>query len=395
MTMQAFAETVMSFLKDEGETRPVSYDEGLQRLSVGDGRALTHFVALTNLKARYEAIEEPRSRVRVLERDLIALRWTKPTLEVLGRRLFPRLRPKAALASLELKRKVLEHINGTSASDLTVAFKDFNSQLAVQLVFQLSEEAVDVGRDRLAAWGRELDELMGLALQNLMRVSDQQPREIRPNLWAVTGGGGHIAARLLVDDVLETLPFKDDAVAMAPNQNVLLFAKKSDDEALARMAQIGLDASQAPFGLWGLTMERVGPKWEVWPLDPSRPASSALKIAALPGLVKLYQAHKELLGAWLELQRQVMEVSPLLAVQEEHAVYTSAVWQRGVPTLLPRADKVAVVDVSQGEPKAWSVPWDQVPSVGIKLERYEGELEYWRATGDASMAAVKKYPQVQ
>jgi len=261
----------------------MSYDAAKARLSVGDGTGLTHFVLLPPLKARYDAIEEQKSRVRVLERDLIAMRWTRPTIDVLARRLFPRLRPRAALATLELKRKVLEHVSGQSASDLSVAARDFNSAYAVQLVFQLSEEAVDVGADRLAAWGRTYDELLKLSFENLLAVSTEKVREVRPNLWALTGGGGHVAARLLFDDLLEKLPFRDEAVAMVPNQNVVLFARKSDDEALARMAQIGIDASQAPFGLWGLTMERRDGKWEPWMPESSRSSYGPLKIAALPG----------------------------------------------------------------------------------------------------------------
>src|SRR6185436_15141897 len=151
--------------------------------------------------------------------------------------------------------------------------------------------------------------------------------EIRTNLWALTGGGGHIGARLIFDDLLEKLPFKDDVVAMVPNQNVVLFAKKRDDEALSRMAQVGLDASQAPFGLWGVAMERVNGKWEQWLPDKSRSSYAPLKISALPGTVRLYQAHKDLLAAWCEIRKVNVEVSPLLAVQEESAVFSSAVWQ--------------------------------------------------------------------
>lgn len=395
MSFGTFAEEVKRFLASEGETRPVFYDDKLARLSVGDGVGLTHFVSLATLKARYDAIEEPKARVRVLERDLIALRWSKPTLEVLAKRLYPRLRPKAALASLALKRKVIEHVSGSPAADLSVAHRDFNSVLSVQLVFQLSEEAVDVGVDRLEAWGQSFDELLKLSFENLLGAATEQVREVRPNLWALTGGGGHIASRLLFDDVWEKLPFKDDVVAMAPNQNVLVFAKKSDDEALSRMAQVGLDASQAPFGLWGITMERKDGRWEPWAPGDDRPCHGPLKIAALPGLVRIYQAHKDLLLAWNEIQRVAVEVSPLLAVQDESAVFSSAVWQRGVPTLLPPADRVAVVDTSSGEPKAWSVPWGALKVLGAKFERAEGDLEYWRATGEVPLEKIKKYPQVQ
>lgn len=396
MSLEAFAEEVQRFLTSEGETRPVSYDGKRERLTVGDGKGLTHFVWLGPLKSKHDQIEEPKARVRVLERDLIAMRWTKPTLQTLAKRLYPRLRPKAALASLELKRKVLEHVNGESASDLSVAHRDFNSAFAVQLVFQLSEEAVDVGTDRLAAWGRSFDELLKLAFENLLQSATEQVREVRPNLWALTGGGGHIAARLLFDDLLEKLPFKDEAVAMVPNQNVVLFAPKSDDEALGRMAQIALDASQAPFGQWAVAMERRGGKWEPWMPAEDRSSYGPLKIAALPGLVKLYTAHKELLLAWMEIQRVPFEVSPLLAIQTDDSVFSTAVWQAGVPTLLPPADRVAIVDGSGvGEPKAWSVPWQELASVGATLERAEGELEYWKASGNLQLDKVQQYPQVQ
>ncbi len=395
MSFGTFAEEVKRFLASEGETRPVVYDPSRERIAVGDGVGLTHFVSLTTLKARYDAIEEPKARVRVLERDLIALRWSKPTIDVLAKRLYPRLRPKAALHSLELKRKVIEHVSGQPAPDLTVAHRDFNSLFAVQLVFQLSEEAVDVGTDRLQAWGRSFDELLSLSLENLLANSPEQLREVRPNLWALTGGGGHIASRVLFDDLLEKLPFKDDVVMMVPNQNVAVFAKKSDDEALSRMAQVGLDASQAPFGLWAVTMERKDGRWEPWSPDDTRPSHGPLKVAALPGRVRIYQAHKDLLLAWNEIQRVPMEVSPLLAVQDETSVFSSAVWQRGVPTLLPPADRVAVVDVSTGEPRAWSVPWGALRVLGAKYDRAEGDLEYYRITGEVPLDRIQKYPQVQ
>jgi hypothetical protein len=397
MSLEAFAAEVMKFLQTEGETRPVAFDFARGRMSVGDGRQLTHFVALNTLKQRYESVEEPKARVRVLERDLIAMRWTRPTLDVLSRRLYPRLRPTMALRSLELKRKVLEHVTGQSASDLIVAHRDLNPQLAVQLVFQLSEEAVDVGADRVNAWGRSFDELLALAMENLLAVSTEMPREVRQNLWALTGGGGHVAARMLFDDLSDALPFKDEVVAMAPNQNVCLFAKKSDDEALMRMAQIGLDASQAPFGVWGLALERKEGRWQAWMPEKERPSYQALKTAALPGTVKLYMQHKELLLAWHEIQRLVLEVSPMLAIQDKGTVFSSAVWQRTVPTLLPPADRVAVVDTTRGsgEPQAWSVPWAELPGLGAVVERYEGEIEYWRVTGDVNTEALQRYPQVQ
>src|SRR5207253_1803264 len=114
----------------------------------------------------------------------------------------------------------------------------------------------------------------------------------------------------------------------------------------------------------------------------SLPSHRQLQIAALPGTVRLYQAHKEVLAAWMEIQQTPIEVSPLLAIQDDESVFSSAVWQRGSPTLLPPADRVAVVDLSAGEPKAWSVPWAELQELGAVFERVEGTLEYWQVSGE-------------
>jgi len=51
--------------------------------------------------------------------------------------------------------------------------------------------------------------------------------------------------------------------------------------------------------------------------------------------------------------------------------------------------------VTTGEPKAWSVPWGELTAVGAVLERAEGELEYWKATGEIALDVLHRYPQVQ
>jgi hypothetical protein len=41
------------------------------------------------------------------------------------------------------------------------------------------------------------------------------------------------------------------------------------------------------------------------------------------------------------------------------------------------------------------VPWGELPQLGATVERYEGEIEYWRVTGDVELEALQRYPQVQ
>ncbi len=393
--LSEFATKVVRFLEAEGETRAVAYDAGRDELAVGDGQALTHFIGLGRLKARHDAIAEASAQARVFERDLIALRRMPTSFDAAARRLYPRLRPRATLATLELRRQVLSAMGQGDGDDISVPHQEVNSALAVHLVFQLSEEAVDVGQDRLKAWGRSFDELLEVAVANLAALPEDEPRELRPGLWALTGESGHVAARLVVGSALEKTTLGPDAVAMAPNQNVLLFADPADDAALIQMARIGLEASQAPLGLWGVTMARSDGRWDPWLPEASRPSHGPLKLARLPGTARLYAAHRDIQAAWHEIQNVADEVSPLLAVQDDGKPYGSAVWQRGVATLLPPADRVAVVDVSTGEPRAWSVPWADLATLGVTLVHVEGVLDYWRATGDVPLESITSYPRLQ
>lgn len=396
--MTDFANAVSTWLKAQGEDRPVHIDQRRARLVVGDGKQLMHFVSTAALKAEWEANAESE-RELVLERRLLALRRGAPSKEAMKRRLFPRLRPRADIETLELKRYVLSRVDGRDSPELSVAQRAVGDAYAVQLVFQLSEESVDVSADRPRVWGADFDELYGAAIDNLRRLGMPVLREMRDGFWAMMGGGGHIASRLLLPELTKDLKVKGELVAMAPNLNLLLLADSADEEALLQMGRLGLTASQEPFGQWAVPMVNRDNWWHAWAPEHGHKAYRALSLAGLPGRVKQYAQAKELIDANNELDGKSDACSPLLAFQDQDgSVHTSAAWVVGSVTLLPKADRVAVVQapLSDGEtPVVLSVEWNRFSRLpGVRLDRRDGVLEYWRAMGTPDLDKLKAVGQV-
>lgn len=376
-------ESTRAFVTAQGETAASTWLPERELLIVPHGK-VTHFVHLGQLRERWSE-GDAVSRRKLLERRLLALRTPPSALtdDVFKDRLLPRIRSLAYFEAQKLHRKIVERAEGEDASEISLPFKRLNDELGVHLVFELSEEAVDVNDARLTSWKRELEPLYAIALDHLRRRSEEPMHELKPKLFASTVSDAHDAARVLLTERLDALPLEKDQVVMLPHLDLLLVTDTGSAAALVEMARLGLQATQQPYGLSGTAFRRTSEGLVPWMPEQKHPAWDAMRMARIPSATRAYGRQKELLEAWHELEGDATQVAQLMVLEDKDTLFTAALLVQGQTALLPKAERIAFAIPERGDnARVWAIPWDvavtlkglTVRSVGMTPERF-------RATG--------------
>lgn len=381
------ARAAVELLQRDELTEQVDWDPSRARLRARTHGGVTHYIDLRRLAARW-ADARPERRQFLLEGALLAVRRApeRPILETLQHRVVLRLRPRAYLSALELRRKVLERVEGESAEDITLPHRVLTEQLGVQLMFELTDAPSEISDRHLRAWGVDFDTLFRFAMDRLRATAGNPLGQIKPGLYGSSASGGHDAARLLMPETLTALALDGPVVAMAPHPEVILVAGAHDDEALVEMARLGVDLSQQQLGLPAVAMQLGPAGWRPWLPEPSRRSHYSLKTAQLPGMLTAYEGQKQLMQAWHELEGDAATEAPFVISEADDQYFSVTVWTRGtLPPLLPRTDRIAFVIPAprgKGEPKVYTLPWEEAEALpGVRLTLTDGYPPRWLAEG--------------
>jgi hypothetical protein len=388
MTPDEFAQLITAHLRARGMKREIRYQPDRFCLAVEGERGMWRFCFLAHGFNEYQAAA-PHERDKVLARrtwSLLDSGAVPPLSEVL-KGVLPRLRDPTYHAVLD--RQLIAQVDDEDERALLrVPHRPLNDDIDVNVVFDLPTSAMDVTAARLLDWNMTLAELELHAFANLRERSQEPFRQIAPGLWAAPWGDGHDAARLLLDDLIATLPVTGDQVVMVPASTVLMIAGSEDPQALNLMTEVARDAVQDPRSITGIAFRRNASGWRPWLPPVGTPAYDKLYFLALQSRANAYTQQKELLDAWYEYLGQKQFVARFSAFRTEAGdIYTCTPWTEGVDGMIPRTDRIDFVrmvgeDPSAGEAEIWPAKFEMaLEIVGRLMERTEERPERWKTTG--------------
>lgn len=230
------------------------------------------------------------------------------------------------------------------------------ADLAMSLVIDSPSSMSYVTEDNLNTWNVTLDQAVEDALHNLRGLPEHGGwTEIFPGLWRGTWGDTYESSRILLPDLIHRLGVKDPVV-MVPFRDVLLVTSAGNSPAIQHLVDLATGSLEQNTRWVSFELLRLnGTVWEHYVLTEHQ---TQLQELSKRNLAESYASQKQILDAHFQDQAIDLFVGTHQLVQTEGEGLSSyAVWSEGVDTLMPQADKVALVRPEHKEFKPFLVPW--------------------------------------
>lgn len=338
----AFARKVSGALRRAGEQRPIKYDADGFRLAIGDGDRRSYH----NLGNYYdEYCAAPRSgregivaRIVETHRQLAAADLPK-TFDQARARLRPRVRERFYLES---RRMELE-LQGVQAPRLP--HRPLADHLMTSLVYDLPSSMLEVGEDRLEEWGVSFEEALKTARENLWDRTKERLVELQPGLFASSWEDNYDATRLVLHDLIWQYTVRGEHVAMVPNRDTLIVTGSQDPAGLAKLFALTESSLEKPWPISGIPIRLDRDEWKAFELETWHEHVGAFRRLFVRSHSTEYAHQKELLDALHKKKGEDLFVATYTPTQHKETgeVSSYCTWTEGVPSLLPRTDKIVFV----------------------------------------------------
>ncbi len=386
-----FARLMEKSLREAGETRPIHFDVPEFRLVVGGPQGLACY--LGNIYEEY-CRSRRRDRADALRRFAQASRQAGSLPATLDRwesarpRLLPRLRERMYLEN----RRISLELQGKPAPALPC--RPLTEHLVVVLVYDLPDSMLEIGLDTLTRWDVPFDDALDAARDNLWTLSKERLLPLRPGVWRSPWGDNYDASRLLLHDLVWQYPVKGAHVAAAPHRDTLLVTGSEDVEGLRDVLSRSLKALESPRPMGARAVVLEGSRWVPLRLPPGHPVYPLWRRAEILTQAADCAEQKGLLEALHQKRDDDLFVASFSATErpETREISSYAVWSEGLPTLLPRTDRVAFIRPSlpEAEQVVGLVPWDRVLAAFGPLMVPQGSYpERWRVDAFPSPQEIR------
>jgi hypothetical protein len=362
LTRERFAQLVMARLRTRGaaqieyqaETFSIGWREGQNR-------------AVLNLaNAHQRACAVPPPEVAKVIDHYLGLQQSAPPAgagyEAAAARLMPVVRDVRyfSIAMLQLRHADL------GAEVPQVPFRTLAGEVVLALFTDAERSMAQVSQAQLRDWGVGFEEALARAMRNLQARSAPSFSKQADGLYASAWKDDYDSSRLLLPELLASLPIRGEPVAAIPTRNHLLVAGARDSGALRRLAQATvkiLDSEPRP--MTAQLLRYGGGQWSA--CDDPAASIPALREAHFKLLLRDYAQQKDLLEAILRREQKDLFVATLQAFNTREGTVSLAQWTKNVDTLLPKADRLALLDMETRE--MLIVAWEQAaPLLGAALQ---------------------------
>jgi len=198
----------------------------------------------------------------------------------------------------------------------------------------------------LEDWGVSMEDALPVALENLGRRSEAPMSAVGPGVYHSPWHDCYDPARILRRETFSTLDLDGEPVVLAPNWNHLVVTGSHDHAGLSAAISFALKVlEEEPRPMSALPMVRRGGEWVELDLPVGHPVEPVLRKARVLEMSGIYRDQGPLLEKLLEKEARHVFVAAYNGLRDKEDGYDSyAVWSRGVPTLLPRTERVVFFD---------------------------------------------------
>lgn len=312
-----------------------------------DQSALRHpgsgTINLTNIFLEYSAA--PRAARKDLLRKYDAmmqqgLAETPKLWELAGKHIYPVIRCVHDAVTLEIATR-----NGEGKLPGMVSWP-LAGDLMVRLVFDRGESLAHVQEELADTWGQGLDALKERALRNLASLPRPRWQALEDGVYQVVSEVSYEESFLLVNAVVDALPFASSAVLMPTNRGVLLACDGTSPQALRSMLGYAeRSLRENPWPMAATMLHREAGEWRefvpVGELATLHASLSRLSIAIT------YNDQQAALQKHLGNDIFVGTYSLIRRGDGPDSLRSWSSWTKDVPTLLPQTDLVVL-----GRPRA-------------------------------------------
>ncbi|MEZ4440011.1 MAG: hypothetical protein R3B72_13020 [Polyangiaceae bacterium] len=356
-TRDDFATLFMGQLRARGVT-DLDYDPERFMLRWGAGEGATY---LGNLYHEYLATSRTR-RQAFLERVVGVTHRTTPadraplSRDVVLERLLPRLRERSYYTvTIPLQASEM----GEAMPARRFAHRLVAEHLALGLVQDFPEHIEEMASEQLLELGLDLDDAYQRATDNLESLSPLPFQPVAEGVFCSPYHDNHDASRIALTSTIRRLPVRGLPVVMAPHRDWLIVSGTDDDAGLASMAKLTVDLLDEPRFLSSIPVCLIDDVYAPFLPDPDSAVASLFAELRVRQLVGEYQHQRELLRRRHDEEIFVASFTGLSS-NDGGGATSYCVWTRGVPSLLPHAEQVALLDPDGDHPEPLLAPWSVV-----------------------------------
>lgn len=354
-----FAQLVIRSILRAGEKRQLAYDRDDFRIHPQND--LKTYIELDNLFDSYSAAEAD-ARKDLMQ---VAVRsWFVEINEVPGKfdaaqhDLLPAIHPRWHFEQSLLQMR----LGGSKPPEWP--YDLLGEHFAVSLIYDLPDAPQILPEVQFEEWGVTYFDALQAACLNLAEHGETVFGKVGDALLYVSNTRDkYDAARLVLPDLIHQFELRGDPVAMIPNRDQLILTGADDAEGLMMMAALTEEALKQPEPILGIPLRLVKNEWTDWIPTEGHPAYLPLKILQMQSLGECNNQQKELLEKLHAKTGDKLFVASYSGMksQETGKAFSYCVWTKGVPSLLPRTDKILFV--SRPEADDVVADWERVESV--------------------------------
>lgn len=385
-----FARMVREGIVQAGETRPVVYDRQRFRLTTGaaDGPVM-------NLGNMYEEFRSAPREIRPQVVKNTVRNWFIDRRQMPDEfaDALPDLLPVVRARSYYEFTQLQLEIDGSPGSGCP--YQPLAEHLAVGLVYDMPESMRLIQDDDLEEWDVSLYQALESARLNLEQMADMVFVSPAQGVYLSATGDNYDASRMLLTDLLRKFEVNGELVLMALNRDTLVAAGSEDDNALQVMAGLAERAAEQPRLISTLAFRLEGDQWQPWLPGTECPHYGQFRMLQIKAIGQDYAEQHDLLAALHKKRGEDVHVAAFSATQSQAgAIDSYCVWPEGVPSLLPRTDRVFFFrpDASGRDGSiVAAATWSQMEQiVGDLLEPMETYPVRYRVTSFPGAAQLQK-----
>ena len=244
----------------------------------------------------------------------------------------------------------------------------FVGDLHLRLVYDHGDSLAQVSEEFLDTWGQAPDAVLARALDNLRALERPQWRKLDEYVFQLDSNVSYEESFLLVDAVVDALPFASSAVLMPANRGVLLTCNGSDVRALERLFERAeASLGENPWPLSATLLQRQAGRWVEFELP-----ESARELYGAIQRVSLAITYNDQRDALQEHVGEAFYVGDYSLIRKSGPkdLKSWSSWTEGVPTYLPKTDFVVLGKTTGGDNHDLTmVSWPQLlETAGHRLQ---------------------------
>jgi len=238
--------------------------------------------------------------------------------------------------------------------------------MEVRIAYDFGHHLTQVQEAFADTWGQSHEAIRQRALLNLAALPMPTWRELGKGVFQVETATSYQESLLLVDKVVNLLPFRGSIVCLPCNRGILLAADKNNPDSLTALFEEAIrNLEEKPWPLSGTPLERIDGTWQEF-----RPeGEAAIRAGDLQRIsfAITYADQKSLLEAHYvknKIDIYVATYSMVRRPQDGGAIRSWCSWGEGISSSLPKTDLIMFGRKAEhGKFTPVPVAWDRAMAV--------------------------------